>query len=209
MLAERLNKYISVLKKHEGLAEWYYGGNSPDKRLHKRLSASDASRLTDESVRKEGHLSFGAWNGGMDDAGARIMVGAGIDSPWLANAVVLTLPKANPPAWMQSPSAMRELLRATVLCWQPEWATVTSHELRAAQPDARPPRLVLGWATYIAEPTATPVRLALPATTQVESDPSGIYMSFGDDPLCPPRDQVLDARAALGPLTSSWPLGQA
>lgn len=158
------------------------------------LSAGRNRRDTDSSVISELGFSVSLWNGIETDAGLR--VGCGRYGSTLGNAVVLNLP---PPegvgAELYSPSAALDIMRALVACWEPQWATMTSHMLRRAQ-SAKTGDIVVGWMTYVAQPQSVD-KDRLPAGVMTQRLENGTLITIGSDVNRVSNDSVRAVREAI------------
>lgn len=157
--ADRLERFMHRLATVDPLlARWYHTGYSeasvrrpfdacrPD--LVAALLAGRNRRDSDRSVIEELGFSVGLWNGA-PDASIGLRVSCGKSEPRLPNTVILELPKPlSVSATLSEDSTALSLVEAMVEAWEPDWATVTSDDLR----DAQGPRrggVVVGWMTYL------------------------------------------------------------
>ena len=103
---------------------------------------------SDRSVDGAAGYRVGLWNGN-DGASTSILVGCGIHSKVIVNAVVLSLPALKrESATLYLPSRLRAILIALIDAWEPDWANCVSDELQTIQSPA-PRSPVLGWLTYL------------------------------------------------------------
>lgn len=113
------------------------------------LEAGVNRRDSDGSVIPELGMRWSAWNGNTAFAASvSVTCGACAAQGGVLNSFVLKLPEASRPGAEDVYGAAEELLAGVVEAWEPEWAVLTSHELReslgleAGQP-------VVGWLTYL------------------------------------------------------------
>jgi len=168
-----------------------------------------AQRLCDGANRSEdtrqpiAELGFMAsfWNRKPDDeGGADVAATCGGWSRYTDNSFMLNLPYPEAAPQPFTATTARVLVGIVIQCWQPEWATWTSHDLADLQEDPEGPLgmvKTLGWATYfLAAPT--PSSNTLPAGVKLERFESGALLTIGDDPAQVPEDLMLATRDALG-----------
>jgi Immunity protein 52 len=207
--AERLVRFLDALSQISPLlGEWFELGERPAsarQRLIPRTIDPIRGLLLDRRGQREGDealvdtlgFSAGMWNGQEADAGLRVRCGS--DSAALGNAVALTLPAAGGLGIeVYQPLAALHIMRALAECWEPDWATLTSHALRRAQ--GPPPRsLVVGWMTYMAAPRHVDAT-RLPEQASVEDLAAGTLITIGSEVTAVTEELVLAVREALGEL---------
>ena len=116
-------------------ARWYFKGRSR-KTAMKPLEISlevieknlrTNNREDDKSPIVELGFSLGAWNGN-DELSVGLNIHCGSFSKYVGNAVVIDLPRQEPPADDEALGVFRELLRKFIDAWDPDVAVVSSHE---------------------------------------------------------------------------------
>jgi hypothetical protein len=155
-------------------------------------------------VMENGGFTADIWNRG--DSTIVLRVRCGVRSKWLANAVSMELPSLDS-------SAAGELYRLDVArhvviglaeCWEPEWATLTSHSLRRAQ--RAPPRTpVVGWMTYLERPRSVNAD-ALPEGVWTEEIGAGTLITIGSDARAVTQSMVVAVRDSLGNALAARPM---
>ena len=108
-----------------------------------------------------------------------ISITAGMDSPWLTNAVVIDLPKAV--REFREYGFVRKLLETTVDCWAPSMAVVTSSSFREKLGDSGGGRTI-GWMTWFSDSS---VRKALPKGIDHEPLASGLLVTTAHEAVSP------------------------
>lgn len=161
-LSQVRNKILQTLQKlaeiDEQFSNWCEGGNSIEEALENRvvLNNETIERLCLERVRK-GELDknglakmgflFAIGSEHPDDESSIITftVGAALTSPHLSNSCVLTLPVegAARERLLQVEKA-KKIIVVLVEIWNPDYATLTSHQLRDKLNAANK----VGWITY-------------------------------------------------------------
>lgn len=127
------------------------------------LGSGRNRRDADRSVITELGFSAALWNGKEPSVGLRIGCGKQPRTPNVKNAVVLNLPRLEEAVGLVSPDAARGTMRILVECWEPDWATWTTHEWREEQ-EAADGEPVFGWMTYLngaVHPRGLPVGVTL------------------------------------------------
>jgi hypothetical protein len=165
------------------------------------------------------------WNGApTQDEAAKLTASFGGTVAGVPNRVVLNLPHPVAAPDLYRPATARRLVETLVMACAPDWATWSSHDLRARQAEPDRPTgdggfvagevigIPAGWATYLAEPADDArdaprfERRTLPASATVESLTGGTLVLVGDDPRDPPIAGVAAVRAAMGhPVKSPEP----
>lgn len=158
--AERLARCLSAMASVSAdLSGWRPKGRSRSEALASPavaavdliglLEAGVNRRDSDGSVMPELGMRWSAWNGNTAFAASvSVTCGACATEAGVLNSFVLKLPEATRPGAEGVYSAADELLAGVVEAWEPEWAVLTSHELRESLGlDAGQP--VVGWLTYL------------------------------------------------------------
>jgi Immunity protein 52 len=204
---DRMLKFLGALGRvHPLLGTWFKpaGRNvsAADRPVEQTPDAIRALLLagrnrgdTDGAVIEQLGFSASLWNG--QETAAGLHVGCGMYSRAVINAVVLDLPPADGLGLeIYSPRAASAVMRALAECWEPEWATLTSHELRRVQ--AAPPRSpVVGWMTFLAAPRYVDVA-RLPQQASAENLAAGTLITIGSECTAVTGELVLAVRQALG-----------
>jgi hypothetical protein len=130
-------------------------------------------RYVDPSAIEGLGFSVGLWNGDTRRSiGLQITCGAIV--PRVSNVFTLQLPdNGQLCSWLPWPKA-RRLMEILVSSFEPDWATLTSHEWRPAQ-GAIPPQHVVGWLTYLTDVPAA----ALVSAGEVEQFAEGTLVTAG------------------------------
>lgn len=154
-----------VLQTFQRLAEideqflnWYEGGNSRKEALENRIVFNNETieKLCLETVRK-GELDkngfakmgflFGLWTGHEDDESSSITftVGTAFTSPHLFNSCVLSIPfEGEGRERLLQIEKAKKIIAVFVEVWNPDYAVLTSHQLRDKLNIANN----VGWITY-------------------------------------------------------------
>lgn len=217
--AGRLTRFLrSLADIHPLLASWYL-------KTHTRVTAAVPVEMTPGAVlelmlrgraRRDddgvvlGELGFrvGMWNGREAQIGLSVTCGAAPQVNDFGNAVVLELPEPiDAGAELYSRDVGRAIIDATIVSWDPLWATWTSNELRRAQQPA-PGDIVVGWETYLAWPGAVASKV-LPPEVAIESVGQGVLIAIGDDPTTVSVAVATAVRDGLGNCAtpSNWRAG--
>jgi hypothetical protein len=111
-------------------------------------------------------IIFGAWTGHDEGHGSGVTLICGSNSPPPPNNCRLYLPDQQPNAdRVLTVPLLEEVLRALVLAWEPDWATVFSDEFRATLSETGKWGTFVGWVTYVSRrrgevpPLPEPVRV--------------------------------------------------
>lgn len=185
---------------------WYLPGRSRRDALRRRvhpereallnlLGSGRNRRDSDQSVIAELGYSMDLWNGQAPSVGLSVGCGMHPRTPHVKNVAVVNLPSSDDGLGdLASTPVALGLMRLLVDCWEPDWATWTSHEWRKEQ-GGEPGAPVLGWMTYLAG--ALPAE-GMPAGVIVEPFGSGALITTADDIAGVTRDVLVAAREALG-----------
>jgi Immunity protein 52 len=205
---QRLDEFLGALARvHPLLGEWFEPGarlaiarERPVPRTPQALQALLlAGRNRDDThhaVIENLGFSASMWNGQEPQVGLR--VGCGCYSRWVGNAVVLDLPPAEGRGRaVYRPGAALRIMTALVACWQPEWATLTSDELRRAQ-QIPPHGPVVGWLTYLARPRQVDAG-RLPDGVVAEEMADGTLITIRSDVTQVSATLITTVREALSP----------
>jgi hypothetical protein len=169
-------------------------GTRPDS-LVPLLAAGGKVRGVDQTVQSELGFTVGLWNG--NDVGVGLMITCGSYSQRVANAAVLSLPRAEGEAIeLYRPEVARVIVAALAEAWDPEWATWTSNALRRAQAP-RPREPVVGWLTYLRAGHEFDAKRLPPGVT-AETAPNGTLVAIGRSIADASEQAVLAERQALG-----------
>jgi hypothetical protein len=191
--ATRLSSMLKALGAVDpSLASWFRTGASrkaaladgidpsvealQDLLLKGRTHRDDAGR----SIMSELGFTASIWNGQKVQIGISVRCGVSAPVPGLAsNSLTVQLPVAQGEAMtLYRRDTALAVVRAVVTAWRPSWCTWTSHRLRKAQV-AQPGEVVVGWATYVADPTGVRTD-RLPAGVTAESLDPGVLLTAGD-----------------------------
>jgi hypothetical protein len=108
-----------------------------------------------------------------------VSITAGMDSPWLTNAVVIYLPESV--GEFREYGFVKKLLAATVECWEPSMAVVSSHAFREKLGGKGGTRTI-GWMTWFKDPA---VAKALPKKAEREPLANGVLVTTTREVLSP------------------------
>lgn len=158
---DRAVKFLEGLSStHSALSTWYQLGIMqtdapqqpavPERGVVSTLLESGRNRReSDRSVIEELGYSINLWNGQDPSVALNIGCGRYHRSEYVKNAVIIDLPRLDEGlADLASLEKARAMMHLLVECWDPDWATWTSSELRKEQ-RVVPGRPVLGWMTYL------------------------------------------------------------
>jgi hypothetical protein len=112
-----------------------------------------------------------------EEVGVRIS--AGMDSPWLTNAVVIYMPMSL--REFQEYGFVKKLLATTVECWEPTRAVVTSHAFREKL-GGKVGSPTIGWMTWFKDAS---VAKALPKKAERETLADGVLVTTAREPVSP------------------------
>jgi len=209
--AHRLSSMLNALGAVDPLlASWFHTGASrkaalarsvdPSPEVLQELLLKGVARRDDagRSVMTELGFSASIWNGQKIQVGVNVRCGSSAAVPGLAsNSVVVQLPEAQGEAMaLYRRDTALALLRAVIMAWRPSWSTWTSHRLRKAQ-DAQPGEVVVGWATYVADPSGVRAD-RLPASVTTEPLDVGMLVTADGDADVVSETTVSAVRGALG-----------
>jgi hypothetical protein len=190
-VAARVRQTLDAVERATGRSAWFLPADSEAAARTQPVRGEDVARLLAESAVDGAVVGSGAWLqvSLWDGEHVGVSVRAGMATPVVPNAVVVqAVPSdgAPGPEWV-------DVLRAVVAAWQPDWATLSSTELRDAQgPDLDP--VVAGWATYLGP--GRPAPAALPPGVVTEACGPGRLLRFAD-PSAVDDDAVRSLRRAL------------
>jgi Immunity protein 52 len=206
--ADRLARFLAALgAAHPLLGTWFEKANTRSASLKREIRPAPGplrelfieGRALNDAGRVMDNLGFsaGIWNGNAISVGLTARCGISLQSHAFGNAVVLNLPSAEGDALgIYSPTTARQVMLALAECWQPTWATLTSHALRNAQgPPPRGP--VIGWMTYLAAGRSVDAA-RLPKEASAEAVASGTLITIGSEVAAVTGELVLTVRQALG-----------
>jgi len=160
--ADRLTEYLARLGRlHGAYANWFKRGRSMAEASRNRVSidretiihtlelGATRSQFTGEIVEDLGYR-VGLWNNNDSvPVGFSALCGSNPRTVNFKNCVVLNLPEPESSGTaLYSPDLVQSVFRATVECWDPEWATFSSSSMRSRQ-EQGPTRPVVGWMTYL------------------------------------------------------------
>lgn len=161
-LEQVIDKVLQTLQKlaeiDEQFLNWYEGAGSRKKALEKKVSIDEDTikRLCLEAVKKgeldergfaEMGFLFGLWSGHLNDesSGINFTVGTAFTSPHLCNACVLTIPfEGTARERLLQVEKAKKIIAIFVEIWSPDYAVLTSHQLRDKLNAANK----VGWVTY-------------------------------------------------------------
>jgi hypothetical protein len=149
---------------------WFEQANSREEALTLRFEPDAATFLkmfAKERPRDVDWYSTWVWNGEGDGDASSARFSCGSSSRLIANTCVLAPPAAGPVAErvLRAP-VLTQILRATILAWEPEWGIVTSHVHRDQVLKATTVGTFPGWVMYFSHRRG-PVP-PLPAPVHVE-----------------------------------------
>lgn len=90
----------------------------------------------------------------------------------------------------------RSLMRAVVECWEPDWATWTSHEFNEVLPVSSD-EVTVGWMTYLRVSRLSKAD-GLSSLPDLEEVGDGVLITVGDDAAAVSVDDLLALRRSLG-----------
>jgi len=105
------------------------------------------------------------------EEGIGVSISAGMDSPWLTNAVVIYMPISV--REFQEYGFVKKLLATTVECWEPTRAVVTSHAFREKL-GGKVGSPTIGWMNWFKDSAVTK---ALPKRAEREALASGVLVT--------------------------------
>lgn len=209
--AERLSLLLASLGNVDPrLTSWFKTGGSRKAALKRQVDPSIQAlrelllagrpRRDDEirSVMSDLGFRVGLWNGQEVEVGLSVRCGS---PAAIAGMTSNTLTMQFPPAEGEAATLYRRevalaVVRAVVAAFEPAWCTWTSDVLRSVQ-CAQPNEIVIGWATYIANPKGVRTD-RLPAGTTAESLGAGLLLQAEGDADSASEGTVLALREALG-----------
>jgi hypothetical protein len=160
--ADRLTAYLARIGRlHHAYTSWFQRGQSMAEASRNRVSVNreaivralesgaTRSQFTGKIVEDLGYR-VGLWNNeDSTPVGFSALCGSDPRTVHVKNCVVLNLPEPESAgAELYSPDLVQDVFRATVECWDPEWATFSSSSMRSLQ-EQGPTRPVAGWMTYL------------------------------------------------------------
>jgi hypothetical protein len=105
------------------------------------------------------------------EEGIGVSISAGMDSPWLTNAVVIEMPMSL--REFQEYGFVKKLLATTLECWEPSRAVVTSHAFSEKLGGKGGP-WTIGWMTWFKDASVTK---ALPKKAERETLATGVLVT--------------------------------
>ncbi len=170
--AERLHRYfLEIAQISDVFAAWFKKGYSRKQASQHQVDVSDRSQVLElieagrnrrdfgGEVIEELGFQIGLWNAqeAEKSVGLRVMCGLYADIPGLSGNVVLLGFPARLDELGELGTA-KEVVAATVRCWEPEWAGVFSDDaMRSRAFDALVP--FIDWIVYVCDPSSLPERL--------------------------------------------------
>lgn len=150
--ARRAAKFLSSISDWPILSRWYFQAYSR-KAATKPIEVSvekieeylEEHRDDDRKVMEDLGFSLSGWNGN-DEYSASFSIDCGSFSKFVDNSVVIFLPIQEPPANDEEIESFSRLLGKFVEAWDPDVATVSSHEFRDRTGGG--PLDKGGWLTY-------------------------------------------------------------
>jgi hypothetical protein len=152
-------------QRDSSLAQWYAKGRSRRDALTRQVTAEPSQlrdlfeagrnrRDTDGRVIEDLGSRVALWNGADDEEAVTLTIHCGgyasTEARWIPNSCVLVLPSGGSSRErLSAVSALVEMTKSVVAAFDPEWATVTSHELRGMTPKPEERSVGLGWITYV------------------------------------------------------------
>ena len=113
------------------------------------------------------------------EEGIGVRISAGMDSPWLTNAVVIEMPMSF--REFQEYGFVKKLLETTLECWEPSRAMVTSHAF-SEKLGGKGGTRTIGWMTWFKDTT---VAKALPKKAERETLADGVLVTTAREPVSP------------------------
>jgi hypothetical protein len=153
-----LQTFQKLAEIDEQFLDWYEGGISRKKALEKRIVFDNETieklclqhvkkgELEKNGVSKMGFL-FGIWSGHLDEESSSVTftVGSAFTSPHLCNSCVLTIPfEGGARERLLHIEKAKRIIEVFVEIWNPDYAVLTSHQLRDKLNVANK----IGWITY-------------------------------------------------------------
>jgi hypothetical protein len=157
--ADRLELVLADLSRLDGLfAEWYLKGKSRADASQRRVShdRSDLLALLNAGRQRKDFggevmpsLGYHAamWN--RKDASVSLSVACGAQSPVTPNSFIIRLSHEAVDALSDSSQVVVEAMKSVINAWDPDWATLVSHELSDQQDGLEQAGLLAGWITYV------------------------------------------------------------
>ncbi|MFY0565066.1 immunity 52 family protein [Archangium lansingense] len=153
--ARRAETFFQLLSRCDPIyARWFEQADSLKKAMQLQFEPTYETFLSFFKRKKynEGAFgfSFSAWTGHEEQGhGGMVMIGCGSAVAPPSNNCLLYLPSAGPEeARVLTVPVLKEVLRAMILAWEPDWGVVTSHELRGALSETRRAGTFASWLTY-------------------------------------------------------------
>jgi len=211
--ARRLQDFLERLSDIDSqFATWFRTGRSRRDALRRRvdptreglteLLLAGRHRRDTGSVMEDLGYSIGMWNGREPDAGLSVHCGGYTAVAGILNSCVVELPPMSAESEaLYEVGVARSLMAAVVECWEPDWATWTSHELRESLP-FQTGEVIVGWMTYLSSSLLSR-ESRLPALPDVEDVGDGVLITLGGDPAAVSADDLLALRHALGGAVAS------
>ncbi len=113
------------------------------------------------------------------EVGVGVRITAGMDSPWLTNAVVIEMPEGV--REFREYDFVKKLLATTVECWEPSMSVVSSHAFREKL-GGKGGTQTIGWMTWFKDSS---VAKALPKKAERETLSGGVLVTTTREVLSP------------------------
>lgn len=153
--ARRAESFFHLLSRRDSIyAQWFEQADSRKKALQLPFEPTYDTfmRFFGRRTYREGKdgFSFSAWTGHKEDGhGGMVMLRCGSAAEFVSNSCLLYLPHSGPAVErVLTVPVLKEVIRALVLAWEPEWAVVTSHEFRDTLSEDGRVGTFVGWMTY-------------------------------------------------------------
>ena len=219
--ARRAETFFQLLSQCDPIySRWFEQANSLKKALQLQFEPTSETFLRFFKSRKynEGAFGFGfsAWTGHEEDEhGGMVMLSCGSAVTPPSNNCLLYLPKEEPGTErVLTPFTLAKVLRAMVMAWEPDWAVVTSDDLRDTLSETSRAGTFVGWWTYVSRSRGEVPPLPEPVRVQPVEDkgtlvlltPERLTASNPNHVALARRVQdVLLARGMLEPVVSGRP----
>ncbi|KFA91997.1 immunity 52 family protein [Archangium violaceum] len=161
-------------------------------------------------------FSFSAWTGHKEeDRGGLVTLHCGSAAEFSSNNCLLYLPGEEAEVQrVLEVTVLEKVLRAMIMAWEPDWAVVTSDELRGALSQTSRAGTFVGWMTYLSRSRGEVPALPEPVRVQPVEDKGTLLLltperltASNPEHLALGRhvQEVLSARGLLEPVVSRRP----
>jgi hypothetical protein len=152
--ARRAENFFRLLSRCDSIyMRWFEKASTRKKALQLQFEPTQETFLHFFSKKKyqgvEG-FRFGAWTGHEPGHGGMVSLTCGSSAESFCNVCLLSLPSEEPTSGRVLTAPMLvEVMLSLVLAWEPDWAVVTSDELRDMVAPGGEPDTFVGWVTYL------------------------------------------------------------